>query len=1027
MHFKGIKNSSLFLSSESGILLIRNDGTIQLKGDSKILGEYHLKHRLLARVKPDGSMGVFMIPEQGPNKGKMFAVLPNGPSGKEGIGWERVMSGGSTYLRPVFRTMTDKRTTPTSSKSTKPQQTSSDPIVIDLCDDSDVVVSQNNDVSKNDSSKVIQSPAPTPVMLFTKDSAAKLNSRSVILTPVSQVGSNQNMGSTSKTVTSSSSTSGITRGENPAAVSVMLKNGNPNVQNPSKDSQGLGTVLHNVKQSENLKQTIVQPTNPSVTLTTALPNTKNIQNMKSINVLPSRSSSSASVPDIASIGRQAPTIQSSSVSSSTQQLTRVQAIPSSVKDQLPSANTEKNIGVMIVNGGFNNMAQIPGAQSLLQGQYRGIPNSVGSQTPSATLNHERLPPNSQFLQLPNVGVQCIPSSSSVLTSALAQTQKRNEICHTQPVMATKATTVSNCVSQSSTKTNLETRETPIQINSVFSLAPVDPIRPWLTNGKNMPLSEVDFWADAINLKIADKILNDKRLRKGCSVILQRTTSHRPRKMRGCRFKDSQCNVACRKLFVKGLMKDLTRKKHLKLKRRKIYNSLSLQIRKKVKDTTIIAKPQEQPKPQVSSHLVPTRFNIPQVTQSVPAAQPTIRQINPTPSLGQPVDKPPIQCQNNRFLLLRMNGQNVLVPSSTIGGQCINFSPVVSTTGGMPRNVVPSFATALQVNAMPHTRSLLGARMNLSTTNSLTLTRPNAPTIPSCVASLPQLNSVSNVVSGVSVNNAVRSYLSTTSNLSSSNILNSNARPLFHPQNASMRLPVPSVGTAPGPSGMMNQVAPYPVVVRPANLVTQSAPYPVVVRAVNPSTTTRTLVQSQLTTFSTVRPVVSTGVNTAVQIVPPVSSVTSVHSSRAAIPTTTTTQSNTSSVASVVDEPVSSVAKSKVNKGTKYYFIPGGVKIKTEPRTFGYGDEGKKKHKKHKRPRSPSGEGSDDRTVKRQEVDTEENASTKNLLDDILKVSSETDIENLSKSEMSAERIKQLREKLTENQRKLEEYLRQVDQ
>lgn len=89
------------MSGDSGILLIRNDGTIQLKGDSKILGEYQLKHRLLAKVKPDGSMGVFMIPEEGVNKGKMFAVLPNGPGGTEGVGWERVVSGESSYLRPV--------------------------------------------------------------------------------------------------------------------------------------------------------------------------------------------------------------------------------------------------------------------------------------------------------------------------------------------------------------------------------------------------------------------------------------------------------------------------------------------------------------------------------------------------------------------------------------------------------------------------------------------------------------------------------------------------------------------------------------------------------------------------------------------------------------------------------------------------------------------------------------------------------------------------------------------------------------
>lgn len=138
---------------------------------------------------------------------------------------------------------------------------------------------------------------------------------------------------------------------------------------------------------------------------------------------------------------------------------------------------------------------------------------------------------------------------------------------------------------------------------------------------------------------------------------------------------------------------------------------------------------------------------------------------------------------------------------------------------------------------------------------------------------------------------------------------------------------------------------------------------------------------------------------------------------------------TSSVApAAVDEPVSGVAKSKVNKGIKYYFIPGGIKIKHEPKTSGYGDEVKKhkKHKKHKRPRSPGSDSSDSGDNKKPKSHNGENDTSK-LLDDIVKVTNETDIEQLSKSEMSAERIKQLREKLHENQRKLEEYLRQVDQ
>ena len=122
----------------------------------------------------------------------------------------------------------------------------------------------------------------------------------------------------------------------------------------------------------------------------------------------------------------------------------------------------------------------------------------------------------------------------------------------------------------------------------------------------------------------------------------------------------------------------------------------------------------------------------------------------------------------------------------------------------------------------------------------------------------------------------------------------------------------------------------------------------------------------------------------------------------------------------MEEPLSSnYAKSKVNKGIKYYFIPGGVKIKMEPKTTGYGDETKKhkKHKKHKdrkRSRSPSpGGDSGDRDSKRQKVAASAEAKpSESFLDDIARATSETDIENISKSELSADRIKQLSENYT---------------
>lgn len=51
---------------------------------------------------------------------------------------------------------------------------------------------------------------------------------------------------------------------------------------------------------------------------------------------------------------------------------------------------------------------------------------------------------------------------------------------------------------------------------------------------------------------------------------------------------------------------------------------------------------------------------------------------------------------------------------------------------------------------------------------------------------------------------------------------------------------------------------------------------------------------------------------------------------------------------VVDELVLGVVKLKVNKGIKYYFIFGGIKIKYEFKILGYGDEKEKKQKKYKK-------------------------------------------------------------------------------
>ncbi|XP_062586268.1 mucin-5AC-like [Saccostrea cucullata] len=1003
------------MSSDSGILLIRNDGTIQLKGDSKILGEYHLKHRLMARLKPDGSMGVFMIPEQGPNSGKMFAVLPNGPSGKEGVGWEHVVSGDSTYLRPVFRPMTDKRTTPASKtlppKSTKPPLPSSEPVVIDLCDDTDPVESQKNDNPKQTPQST--AAAPTPVMLFTKDSAAKLNSKSMVVTtsskttPDSQTLNTQTKSSTSNSVTVVLSNPAIAQSLKESTISKSIQNTTPVVHSVSRNTQSIGSGVQNLKQNETVARAVFQSSIPSVTSTRIMSNTCSSQTLVSSNVLPSK---------ILNVSQNyIPTVTPSS-----QQNLSVSARPTVQVPFQSIAGTgqlTKTLASRIVNPNLSNDPQVPRAQVVPTGQHQGLSTSL------STLNRGGLLSSSatQSIRTPQLPTAAFPP---LLSPSVTQSRVSNAMGRFSTTVANKI--IISADAQSVTTAHTEINETPIQINSVFSLAPVDPIKPWLTNGKNMPLSEVDFWAEAINLKISDDILADKRLRKGCSVVLQRTTSHRPTKMRGCRVKDSQCNVACRKLFVKKLLKDLTRKKHLKLKRRSIYAALRLQIRKKVKEI-----PSQKKAPQST----PALNNFSHRSLSKPLQHPTPRLANNSVLSANPMGPKTTLANQNRYLLLRMNGQNVLVPNPCTS---VNFSSFVSVPICVTAN---SGTPAIQVNPLNNPRSLLGTRLSLSTGNALTSLGPNLPN-PASISSLPslsQLNQISNALPRVSVNNVGGTLSVNTSVQSGGSTLNSSL-PVFNPQSGTMRMSAPSavsatytVGSSHVRLGIVNHSTPFPVAVRAANQNNKTAPFPVALTyrtryRNNPPAPSRPLLQSQMTDF-TARIGTSTASNTAVRTLPPTSSSTTILSSQATLLTTTSTVTTaTSDAQTAVDEPISSVAKSKVNKGTKYYFIPGGVKIKTEPKSSGYGDEEKKhkKHKKHKRPRSPDSEGSVEKADKKQRVETEGNLADEDVLNDIAKVSSETDIENLSKSEMSAERIKQLREKLSENQRKLEEYLRQVD-
>lgn len=997
------------MSGDSGILLIRNDGTIQLKGDSKILGEYQLKHRLLAKVKPDGSMGVFMIPEEGVNKGKMFAVLPNGPGGTEGVGWERVVSGESSYLRPVFKQMSDTRFVNPNVHSYSKKPLPSKPEVIDLCDDSDVNSLQEN--SKTEGSKTSQSSEPTPVMLFTKDSASKLNPRSVVHPPTQWTTSNSHLEPSSRMCASvpittkpisSASVPNSTRPLSSATVPNAAKpvssavNSNPTQTIVTAKSTTTATADTN-SNSAAPNALVVKGTGSTGDVTRKI--MTDIRDPQIKTAAPNGAKSHVAPSSVAvTLGQKQDLITQNTASMSLvqQQLHVVQN--NAVKVKFLSLNSAGNIKPMSLN-------------NLSTTQIQGINGPVSTKASLNSLNRNSLPLSVQSatrLPFSQVSVLGVPG-----LAIPAMTAPSNVSLATAKTQGTANVTLTASTTANATAFNPQQQPT-IMINSVFSLAPVDPIKPWLNNGKNMPLSEVDFWTEAINLKIDTKVLKDKRVRKGCSVVLNRTTSHRPQKLRGCRFKDTQCNVACRKLFIKALMKDLTRKKLLKMKRRKLYSSLSLEIRKKEKSE--LGKTSEQLKVQNSNTPVSRDLlqnNTPtlnlQAASQVYAA--TMKTNNSVPNLPQ-----------SRYLLVRMNGQNVLFPSSSISS--------------IP-SVVPGTAPAVQASSMNNPRTLLGARLNLQPTSVMNPLRPNLPasTLHS-VMSLPQLGSSSIIntsLPGTSISNVARpttpaAGITSNSVLTGRNLANSNLQAMLRTQQPVMRLSVPS--SVPntltlGQVGAMSHNGPYPVALRAVNPSVR-ATCAMTVRRIGQLPASRPLMQSQLTSFSTQTPRMTSANNTLVRAQ---STTLAQRSSTLQTTATTTLTTATSSVASAaVDEPVSGVAKSKVNKGIKYYFIPGGIKIKYEPKTSGYGDEKEKKqkkHKKHKRPRSPGSDSSDNGDNKKPKSHNGENDTSK-ILDDIVKVTNETDIEQLSKSEMSAERIKQLREKLHENQRKLEEYLRQVD-
>lgn len=952
-------------------------------------------------------MGVFMIPDEGINKGKMFAVLPNGPSGTEGVGWERVVSGESSYLRPVFRQMGEKKSVPPNvyhSYSKKPLQSELE--VIDLCDDSEVDPLQEN--SKTEGLKTSQSSAPTPVMMFTKDSASKLNPRSIVHPPTQWTTSKSLLEPSSRMCASvpittkpisSASVPNTTVPNTTKPVSSAINSNPTKINVTTKSTTTASAVTSSNSAAPNANKTVV--VNGTVSAGDVIRKiVTNIRNPQIKTADPNGAKSLAVPSSVAvTLGQKQDLItqNKTSMPQLQQQLQGVQN--NAVKVKLLSLNSAGNTGIRTMS-----------LSNLSTTQIQGITCSVNTKASLNSLNRTSLPLSVQsatslpFSQVSVLGVpalavpaMAVPSNVSLVT---ANTQA------TTTVTLAASTTANAMV-------NNPPQQPKITIDSVFSLAPVDPIKPWLNNGKNMPLSEVDFWTEAINLKIQTKVLKDKQVRKGCSVVLNRTTSHRPQKLRGCRFKDTQCNVACRKLFIKALMKDLTRKKLLKMKRRKLYSSLSLEIRKKAKSE--LGKTSEQPQVQNSNIQVSRdllKNNTPtlnlQAASQVYAA--TVKTNNSVPNLPQ-----------SRYLLVRMNGQNVLFPSSSI-------SSVPS--------VVPSAAPAVQVSSINTPRSLLGARLHLQPASVMNPLRPNLPvsTLHS-VMSLPQLGSSSIIssLSGTSLSNIARpttpaSGITSNSLLTGGNLSNSNLQAVLRTQQPVMRLSVPS--SVPntltlGQVGAMSHNGPYPVALRAVNPSVR-ATCAMTVRRIDQLPASRPLMQSQLTSFATQRPGMTSASNTVVRAQS--STVAPISSALQTTATTTLTTATSSVAPAAVDEPVSGVAKSKVNKGVKYYFIPGGIKIKYEPKTSGYGDEVQKhkKHKKHKRPRSPGSDSSDNGDNKKLKSHNGENDTSK-LLDDIVKVTNETDIEQLSKSEMSAERIKQLREKLHENQRKLEEYLRQVDQ
>ncbi|KAK3098017.1 hypothetical protein FSP39_015365, partial [Pinctada imbricata] len=162
-------------------LLLEKDGsTIKLEGADQYLKDY--KHSLFSQRNSDGTLGVYLVPNDDTNQRKMFAVIPTAPDDMEYAGWEIDGDNDQKYLTPVFK---PKRNNADASKEIKSKSSlsSRNPVlstslkskinekevieVIDLCDD------EKDSVQATQESSLTEASQPDP----TKETTSSKNSK----------------------------------------------------------------------------------------------------------------------------------------------------------------------------------------------------------------------------------------------------------------------------------------------------------------------------------------------------------------------------------------------------------------------------------------------------------------------------------------------------------------------------------------------------------------------------------------------------------------------------------------------------------------------------------------------------------------------------------------------------------------------------------------------------------------------------------------------------------------------------------